>query len=107
MNAVNTEIGQGRGDNAPPVTIREILRLLWEADRYPCLGNGDNRAADRLERDALDMAVRATPCADDPPEFAIWLNALCGQALSHDARDTIMEKLYDLFDPEDENAPWA
>ena len=29
------------------ITVREVLRLLLEADSYPCLGNDDWRVADR------------------------------------------------------------
>lgn len=51
------------GPTAGTVTVREALRLLWEADRYPILGNADWRASDRLK------AALAVPSPDDPLEF--------------------------------------
>lgn len=35
---------------AAPITAREALRLLWEADRYPIRGNEDLRPALALEK---------------------------------------------------------
>ena len=45
-----------------PITVRDVLRLLLDADSYPRLGNYDWREAE--------------PRADDPPEFARRLVAL-------------------------------
>ena len=86
--------------NAALLTVHEALRLIWEADRYPILGNEDRRAADALERDALAKAAQAVPCAGDPPEFADWLAMLRDQAISNHDRFAVMEKLYDLFKPD-------
>ena len=98
-------VEQGTGA-APSPTVRDVLRLLWEADRYPRLGNEDNRAADVLEEEALARAAYAVSCPDDPPEFTNWLAALQDRSLANDDRATIMTVLYDLFDPEDGRAPW-
>ena len=29
------------------ITVREVVRLLWEADSYPLLGNEDRPVAER------------------------------------------------------------
>jgi hypothetical protein len=42
-----------------PITVREALRLMWEADRYPILGNGDWRVAEGMESEALERAATA------------------------------------------------
>ena len=81
------------------ITVREVLRLLWEADHYPILGNHDAREAAALEREALDKAFTTVSSPDDPPEFADWLNALRKEKLPNNERDVIMEALYRLFDP--------
>lgn len=85
-----------------PITTREVLRLVWEADSYPHLGNEDERVSILLMREALAKAEHAVPGPDDPPEFATWLTALRNGNLTFDQRDTIMEALYDLFDPSEE-----
>jgi hypothetical protein len=56
-----------------PITVRDVLRLLLAADSYPRLGNHDWREADLLTAEALQKARTAKPRADDPPEFAQWL----------------------------------
>ena len=81
--------------------MREALRLVWEADRYPILGNEDLRASIRMDKEARARAATAKASPDDPPEFGPWLAALCSERLSSDERDDIMEKLYELFDPAD------
>ena len=83
-----------------PVSVRGVLRLLWQADSYPHLGNGDEREYRRLMEDAL--AARAPPSSDDPPEFAQWLATLCDPGTSNDARDEVMATLHDLFDPDND-----
>ena len=82
------------------ISVREVLRLLWEADRYPIRGNHDAHEAAALEREALNMAAMAVPSANDPPEFASWLKVLQERKLPRDQREAIMEALYELFDPE-------
>ena len=49
-----------------PVTVREALRLFWEVDRYPILGNEDLRASitngkrsARARRDSKGIAGRS------------------------------------------------
>ena len=82
-----------------PVTVREALRLFWEVDRTPILGNEDLRASIRMEKEARARAATAKASPDDPAEFGPWLAALCSERLSSDEHDDIMEKLYTLFDP--------
>ena len=83
-----------------PITFREALRLLLDADSYPRLGNHDWREADLLEAEALKMATTAEPRADDPPEFAHWLIALRDPQLPNDERGDITAAVRDLFEPE-------
>jgi len=85
---------------AAPITIREALRLLWEADRYPIRGNEDLRPALALEKEARARAAIAIPSPNDPPEFAGWLATLLDQSRPEPEREAAMEALYDLFDPE-------
>ena len=47
-----------------PLTIREVLHLIWEADRYPCPRNGDIQIADLLEEEAL---AKARDAIHQPP----------------------------------------
>jgi hypothetical protein len=89
---------------APPITAREALRLIWEADRYPIRSNEDRRAAVALEKEALVWAAAATASVDDPPEFAPWLEALQDRSLPEANREAFMMALYDLFDPEENPA---
>jgi hypothetical protein len=84
---------------APPITAREALRLIWEADRYPIRGNEDWRASAVLMRGALDRAATATASPGDPPEFALWLAALQDPSLPEETREDAMSALHDLFDP--------
>ncbi len=90
--------------DSAPVTIRDVLRLRWEADIYPHLGNEDARVAQRLEAEALALAATAKASADDPPEFGRWLAVLSDPNVTPASRDVVMHALYDLFDPETESA---
>jgi hypothetical protein len=58
------------------VTVREVVRLLLEADSYPRLGNEDWPVAARMEAAALEKAATAVASPHDPPEFRGWLEAL-------------------------------
>ena len=89
----------GQRTGAPP-TLRQALRRIWEADKYPILGNEDWRQAAILDRAALDTAAAAVPSPDDPPEFAARVAALRDPGLPGDERERIMFALHDLFDPE-------
>ena len=62
--------------SAPVITVDEVLRLLWEAASYPCIGNEDWRVAARMEAAALAKVESAVASPDDPPEFALWLRGL-------------------------------
>ncbi len=81
-----------------PVTVRDVLRLLLAADSYPRHGNHDWREADLLTAEALQKARTAKPCADDPPEFAQWLEALQTPGLSNTEREEVYFALHDFFD---------
>ena len=97
MSQASSDTETGGGGDATSPTVRKVLRLLWEADRYPHLGNEDNRAAALLEQEALVKAPRAVSCPGDPPELAHWLAALQDRSLPNPARDAVMAALYDLF----------
>jgi hypothetical protein len=84
----------------PPLTMREALRQIWEADRYPILGNEDARVAVRMSAEALARAGEALPASDDPPELVAWIAALINPRLPRDEREDIMSAIYDLFDPD-------
>jgi hypothetical protein len=84
------------------ITVRDALRLIWEADRYPILGNEDRIVAERLGSEALAKAANAVASAGDPPEFSRWLNVLRSEPLSNVTREEILPLLYDLFDPDNE-----
>jgi len=79
------------------ITVRDVLRLLWEADCYPRIGNHDWVVARAMEDEALAKAEFATPCPDDPPEFAVWLATLRGRDLSVDQREEVYWALHDYF----------
>ena len=87
------------GTPPSPITAREALQLIWEADRYPIRGNEDWRASAVLTREALDRAATATASPGDPPEFALWLTALQDPSLPEEIREDAMSALHDLFDP--------
>jgi hypothetical protein len=82
----------------PAITVREVLRLLLEADSYPRLGNQDWREADIMEAEALAKAATAIASPGDPPEFARWLATLRDPLPSDDERAEIMSAIYDLFE---------
>jgi hypothetical protein len=79
-----------------PVTVREVVRLLWEADSYPRLGNEDWPVAARMEAAALEKAATAVASPDDPPEFGRWLEALCNANLSTNEREEIYRAIHDF-----------
>jgi hypothetical protein len=81
-----------------PITVRGVLRLLLAADSYPRLGNHDWREADLLEVEARQKATAAEPRADDPPEFARWLETLLTPGPSNTDREEVYLALHDFFD---------
>jgi hypothetical protein len=85
------------------ITVREVLRLLLEADGYPCLGNDDRHVADRMEAEALKKADSAVPSPGDPPEFGLWLKVLRKPDLQNPERDEVYAALHDYFDAALEN----
>jgi len=90
-----------------PIPVRAVLRLLLAADSYPRLGNHDWREADLLEAEALQKARTAEPRADDPPEFARWLETLLTPGLSNTVREEIYFALHDFFDDGSRDGPIA
>lgn len=85
----------------PPLTMRDALHGIWQADKYPILGNEDWRAAARLDAEALERAATAVMSPGDRPEFAEWIAALRRPDLPGDERDEIMYAIHDLFEPEE------
>jgi hypothetical protein len=83
-----------------PITVCEALRLIWEADRYPILGNEDVRVSILMEKEALAKATAAVPSPDDPPEFSRWLVGFLDPNLPGNEREELVWALYDLFDPD-------
>lgn len=79
------------------ILVRAVLRLLWEADLYPCIGNEDWAVAARMEAAALAKAATAVASPDDPPEFGRWLGALCNGGLTTNEREEIYWAIHDYF----------
>jgi hypothetical protein len=82
-----------------PLTMREALRLIWQAAKYPILGNEDWRVGERMDAEALERAGTAVQAPDDPPEFVAWIAALRDPKLPDDEREDILSAIYDVFDP--------
>jgi hypothetical protein len=91
---------QGRVEDPPPATVREILLLLLAADQYPILGNHDWTESALMEKEALARAESAVAAPDDPPEFAVWLEILRRAPLPNDEREAVYYALHDYFEPE-------
>ncbi len=83
------------------LTMREALRQIWEADKYPIRGNEDWRVATRLDAEALERASAAVQAPDEPPEFAEWIAGLRNPDLPIDRRDSIISAIHNLFQPEE------
>jgi hypothetical protein len=86
--------------NMSPLTMREALRQIWEAARYPIRGNEDWHAAAAMDAAALERTTTAVLAPDDLPEFARWIAALRDPLLPSSEREEIMSAIYDLFEPE-------
>jgi hypothetical protein len=82
-----------------PITVREALRLFWDAERYPMRGNEDRHHVIALDEEARERAAVAIPSPDDPPEFGVWLTELMDRKILENRHDEIMDALYKLFDP--------
>jgi hypothetical protein len=78
-------------------TVRDVIRLLFEADSYPRIATDDWATAARMEAAALQKAETALASPDDPPEFTRWLAALQRPALSGNEREKIYDAIHDLF----------
>jgi len=74
-------------------TLRDVIRLLLEADAYPRIGNADWATADRMEAAALQKAETAVASPNDPPQFARCLEALQRPALSGNEREEIYDAM--------------
>ena len=82
------------------ISIRDVLIRVLASDKYPCYNAFDCQQAQRLEREALEMADNAIPSPDDPPEFSHWLEMLRQPDLTTDGREAIYDAMYDYFEPE-------
>jgi hypothetical protein len=85
-----------------PLSLRDALRGIWQADKYPILGNEDWAVGARLDKEALERAATSVPATDDKPEWAQWIAALRNPELPGNEREEIMYAIHDLFEPEDE-----
>lgn len=85
------------------LSLREALRGIWQADKYPILGNEDWREAELLDAEALERAADAVMLPGDQPEFADWIAALRDPSLPGEKREKIMYAIHDLFEPDDDN----
>ena len=83
-----------------PLTLRDGLRLIWRAAKYPILGNGDYQLALAEDAKALERAATAVEGPDDAPEFALWIEALCDPAVPEYQREDIISAIYDVFEPD-------
>jgi len=84
--------------SAELLTVRQALRLFWEAEHYPILCNEDARDSRALEREAVAKAAHAIPSPDDPPEFVHWLDALRRADLRNHEREDILFAMAPWFD---------
>jgi hypothetical protein len=83
-----------------PLTLRDGLRLIWQAAKYPVLGNGDYQLALAEDAKALERAATAIEGPDDAPEFALWIEALRDPDLPGYQREDIISAIYDVFEPD-------
>jgi hypothetical protein len=84
-----------------PISVRAVLKLLLNADRYPRYNAHDWREADLWEKEALDKAETALASPDDPPDLASWLAALRAPGVTGETRDTVFRAMHDYFEPKD------
>lgn len=75
-----------------------MIRLLWEANSYPSIGNEDWAVAAGIEAAALAKAATAVGSADDRPEFGCWLSALRNAGLTTNERKEIYWAIHDYFE---------
>ena len=87
------------GSPATPMTVRDVLFMVLQADAYPILGNEDVPVALCMQCEMLQHAATAVCSPEDPPEFAHWLAALQQPDLGTDAREEILWAMYGYFDP--------
>jgi len=70
------------------ITVREVVRLLWKADSYPCR-NEEWAVAARHGTSCACKGRAAVASPDDSPEFARWLKKLQRRDLSVNEREEI------------------
>ena len=87
-------MGQG-AMTSDEFTVRDVLRLLLEADSYPRQSNIDWLVADEMAAAALAQAEGAIGSPGDPPEFRAWLDALRNPDVRNDEREVIYDAMYD------------
>jgi hypothetical protein len=74
-------IASEEGSQGTPMTpVWKALLAFAEAWTYPILGNEDVPVTKTLFRKAEELAKDAAAGADDPPEFAGWLEILRDEA---------------------------
>lgn len=86
-----------------PVSTRKVIRLIWEADSYPILGNEDIPVSRRLMAAAMAEIGMAVPSVDDPPEFALWLAVLQRAGASLEEREDVIWAIHDFFRAEEKS----
>lgn len=89
------------------ISVRDVLRLLLEADSYPRQSNSDWHVADEMQSAAIAQAEGAVGSPGDPPELRVWLDALRRPALPNDEREAIYDAMYDYLRASDTRAPPA
>lgn len=89
-------MGQG-AMTTTPITVRNVLQLLLEADSYPRQSNTDWRHAERMEGAALEKIEDAIGSPGDPPEFEAWLETLRNPNVRSDEREAVYDAMYDHF----------
>ena len=83
-----------------PISVREVLMLLLNADKYPRYNAHDWQEADLWEEEALAKAKTAHSSSDDPPEFTHWLAALQQPGRTSETREAVFQAMHDYFEPE-------
>ena len=82
---------------ATSISVREVLRLLLEADSYPRQSNTDWRQADKMEVAALAQVDGAIESPSDPAESRRWLDALRNPNTGADEREDVYLAIRDYF----------
>ena len=78
-------------------TEEEALRLLFEADSYPCIGNTDWEDAADLRVAAEANATAVLGESGGTPQLQTWLKELVKPGLDCDRRDDIYHEVIARF----------